>query len=54
MRAEFCRGQTPRPVNVLPEVYDGWPEEARGYVSQNICQWAAACDRAYFEARCPL
>ena len=51
-RTEMCRGQKPHPVGVFPDIYDEWPKEAQVYVSRNICQWAAACDRPYFEARC--
>lgn len=29
-----------------------WPVSARLYVDKNICQWAAACDRGYYETRC--
>ena len=39
-------------MNVLEAVYDGWPAAARAYVEGNVCQYAAQCDRPYYEAEC--
>lgn len=43
VRAEFCAGQEPNPVNVEPEEFDAWPDQARAYVVGNVLQYRAQC-----------
>lgn len=43
VRAEMCRGQSPNPVNVTPEEFDTWPDQARAYVVGNVRQYQAQC-----------
>ena len=42
-KAEWCRGQEPIMVGVLPEHFDAGPIWAKTYVAANDAQWEAQC-----------